>query len=304
MNVLPVLLLLVQLTAMVLAGTNETATGSPASSNVTKLAMVSPSSKATAMDAGAGSSATVIAATVDKDKPAKVNGTEEHAVVLARGVTNTDTATVQATPKANATTTTTTTTTQAPQVIKSTAATAITKQTNTSAKSDKMLADGVSLSDINKNKKENNNSSSSSSTITTPAANINASASNSSSSSTTTTTTTSTTRSTTTTTSTTTMRPKKPTVTSSMDKQLEGEKLDAAATGAGNVAPHVLPVQELSSSLTNRGENEYIVPIVTIMLAVPLAIAVFIIMYRRFRDLWTTRHYRRMDFLVDGMYND
>ncbi|XP_064536762.1 uncharacterized protein LOC135427281 isoform X2 [Drosophila montana] len=306
MNVLPVLLLLVQLTAMVLAGTNQTATGSPASANVTKLAMVSPSSNATAKDAGVGSSAITVAATVDKDKPAKVNGTEEHAVVLVRGVTNTDTATVQAAPKANATATTT----QAPQVIKSTATTAITKQTNPTAKTDKMLADGVSLSDINKNKNKENNNSNSSSTITTPAANINSSATNSSSSSTnvtnasTTTTTTSTTTTTTTTTSTTTMRPKKPTVTSSMDKQLEGEKLDPAATGAGNVAPHVLPVQELSSSLTNRGENEYIVPIVTIMLAVPLAIAVFIIMYRRFRDLWTTRHYRRMDFLVDGMYND
>lgn len=282
---------------------------------------------------------TDIAHPLPVNKPVKVNATADQSPVLARGVTNTDRATVvklpastpePQLPKASNTTTTT--------------ITPITQQTKSTVKTDKIVADGVSLSDIknnngngnvngngndSKNDNNNNNSSSSSSgttvTInTTTAAVINGTATNSSSSSsiaatptsttstssTTTTTTTTTTTSTTTTTTTpsttttTTARPKKPTVTSSMAKQIEGEKLDMSALNGGSVAPHVLPVQQMSSSLVNRGENEYIVPIVTVMLAVPLAIAVFIVGYRRFRDLWTTRHYRRMDFLVDGMYND
>lgn len=278
---------------------------------------------------------TDIAHTLPVNKPVKVNATADSSPVLARGVTKTDIVTVMklpaSTPEPQLPKVTTTTTTMTP----------ITKQTKSTVKTDKIVADGVSLSDIKNNngngngngsdsKNNNNNNSSSSGTTvtinTTKAAVINGTATNSNSNNssiaatptsttstsstitttTTTTTTTSTTTTTTTpsTTTTTTARPKKPTVTSSMAKQIEGEKLDMSALNSGSVAPHMLPVQQMSSSLVNRGENEYIVPIVTIMLAVPLAIAVFIVGYRRFRDLWTTRHYRRMDFLVDGMYND
>ncbi|EDW07429.2 uncharacterized protein Dmoj_GI14869 [Drosophila mojavensis] len=273
MNVLPVLLLLLmqQLTAVSLAQADQIAIGTPASSNATKLSMVGPNnstSNATTLNEAksANASSSDIAHPLPVNKPVKVNATADQSPVLARGVTNTDRATVvklpastpePQLPKASNTTTTT--------------ITPITQQTKSTVKTDKIVADGVSL------------------TTTT-----------------TTTTTTSTTTTTTTpsTTTTTTARPKKPTVTSSMAKQIEGEKLDMSALNGGSVAPHVLPVQQMSSSLVNRGENEYIVPIVTVMLAVPLAIAVFIVGYRRFRDLWTTRHYRRMDFLVDGMYND
>lgn len=165
----------------------------------------------------------------------------------------------------------------------------------------------------------NNGSSSSSSTSTTTTTAAAAATSSSSSTSTTTTTTTTTTTSTTTTSTTTTPKPlpAKPTITKSMSVPIDGEQEPSVkATGtAGTSAipgsidasskpdPLAQPVQDMS--LANRtGENEYIVPLVTVMLTVPLAIAVFIIVYRRFRDLWSTRHYRRMDFLVDGMYND
>ncbi|TDG43288.1 hypothetical protein AWZ03_010293 [Drosophila navojoa] len=333
MNVLPVLLLLLmqQLTSVPLAQADQTAIGTPASSNATKLPTVGPNNitnNATTLNEAksANASSSDIAPV---NKPVKVNATADQSTVVKLPA---------ATPEPQSTKASTTTTT-------TTTITPITKQTKSTVKTDKIVADGVSLSDIkknngngngngneSKNNNSNSNSSSSSGTTvtinTTTAAVINGTATNSSSgssnnssiaatptsttstSSTTTTTTTTTSTSTTTTTTTpsttttTTARPKKPTVTSSMAKQIEGEKLDMSALNGGSGAPHVLPVQQMSSSLVNRGENEYIVPIVTVMLAVPLAIAVFIMGYRRFRDLWTTRHYRRMDFLVDGMYND
>lgn len=47
----------------------------------------------------------------------------------------------------------------------------------------------------------------------------------------------------------------------------------------------------------------YIFPLVVLIFLVPMVLGVGIIILRRVRDYWSTRHYRRMDFLVDGMYN-
>ncbi|XP_012279686.1 uncharacterized protein LOC105699353 [Orussus abietinus] len=49
---------------------------------------------------------------------------------------------------------------------------------------------------------------------------------------------------------------------------------------------------------------DYIVPVVITILAVPLLGVAMFILYKRGRDCWDKRHYRRMDFLIDGMYND
>ncbi|XP_028050453.2 uncharacterized protein LOC105832685 [Monomorium pharaonis] len=49
---------------------------------------------------------------------------------------------------------------------------------------------------------------------------------------------------------------------------------------------------------------DYIVPVIITIVALPiLGVAIFVL-YRRGRDCWEKRHYRRMDFLIDGMYND
>ncbi|XP_020805231.1 uncharacterized protein LOC110181718 [Drosophila serrata] len=116
------------------------------------------------------------------------------------------------------------------------------------------------------------------------------------------------------TTSKTTPKPTKPPVVYSMDTHTEWEeKQEQGKAGdklplpkpASTLADPVMPqVQELTGTLSDRGDTSYVVPIVTVLLTVPLAIGVVTIMYRRFRDMWSTRHYRRMDFLVDGMYND
>lgn len=115
----------------------------------------------------------------------------------------------------------------------------------------------------------------------------------------------------------TTPKPKKPPVVLSTDIHQEGEDImaeleksqDKPGTKGAPTQPLATPPEPLvqgltGSNLADHGENGYVVPIVTVLLTVPLAIGVVTIMYRRFRDMWSTRHYRRMDFLVDGMYND
>lgn len=49
---------------------------------------------------------------------------------------------------------------------------------------------------------------------------------------------------------------------------------------------------------------DYIVPVVISVIALPLLAAAAFVMYRQGRDCWDKRHYRRMDFLIDGMYNE
>lgn len=52
-----------------------------------------------------------------------------------------------------------------------------------------------------------------------------------------------------------------------------------------------------------NSRREYVVPIVTLIFAIPLLLGLFLLSYRRAKEFWLTRHYRRMDFLIDGMYN-
>jgi len=49
---------------------------------------------------------------------------------------------------------------------------------------------------------------------------------------------------------------------------------------------------------------DYIVPVIITIVALPILGTVIFVLYRRGRDCWDKRHYRRMDFLIDGMYND
>ncbi|KAJ6638241.1 hypothetical protein Bhyg_10974 [Pseudolycoriella hygida] len=52
--------------------------------------------------------------------------------------------------------------------------------------------------------------------------------------------------------------------------------------------------------MESKGEI-YIFPLVVLIFLVPMVLGVGIIILRRVRDYWSTRHYRRMDFLVDGI---
>lgn len=67
------------------------------------------------------------------------------------------------------------------------------------------------------------------------------------------------------------------------------------------------------SRLSSRKKNpplgmprkiDYIIPVIITIVALPILGAAIFVLYRRGRDCWDKRHYRRMDFLIDGMYND
>lgn len=49
---------------------------------------------------------------------------------------------------------------------------------------------------------------------------------------------------------------------------------------------------------------DYVVPIVAVILSVPLVAIIISVLYKRSSEWWQHRHYRRMDFLIDGMYNN
>nr|XP_012232614.1 PREDICTED: putative uncharacterized protein DDB_G0282133 [Linepithema humile] len=59
-----------------------------------------------------------------------------------------------------------------------------------------------------------------------------------------------------------------------------------------------------NSSLGMPRKIDYIAPVIITIIALPILGAAIFMLYRRGRDCWDKRHYRRMDFLIDGMYND
>lgn len=69
-----------------------------------------------------------------------------------------------------------------------------------------------------------------------------------------------------------------------------------------NAAP---PNVNIDPFLSNRKlqRSNYVVPIVAIILSVPLVAAVMSILYKRGKDWWIHRNYRRMDYLIEGLYN-
>lgn len=62
--------------------------------------------------------------------------------------------------------------------------------------------------------------------------------------------------------------------------------------------------QTKNPSLGMLRKIDYIVPVIITIVILPILGAVIFVLYRRGRDCWDKRHYRRMDFLIDGMYND
>lgn len=91
-------------------------------------------------------------------------------------------------------------------------------------------------------------------------------------------------------TTTTTVRPKKPTVTIGSEDEPEAKITSEKAEKT-----------RLNSHETN---TNFVVPIVAVILAVPLVAIVASVLYKRGTEWWQHRHYRRMDFLIDGMYNN
>lgn len=70
-----------------------------------------------------------------------------------------------------------------------------------------------------------------------------------------------------------------------------------------NALPHnVMNIDPILSEKKHNRSN-YIVPIVAVILSVPLVAGLISILYKRGKDWWLHRNYRRMDYLIEGLYN-
>ncbi|CAK1551686.1 unnamed protein product [Leptosia nina] len=83
----------------------------------------------------------------------------------------------------------------------------------------------------------------------------------------------------------------KPTVLSSKLLDELGEKFD-------------LPPDSKIKKLHENSRPDLIMPIVITILVVPMFAVVAYMAVKRGKEAWKNRHYKRMDFLLDGMYND
>ncbi|KAK0159646.1 hypothetical protein PV327_010740 [Microctonus hyperodae] len=71
-----------------------------------------------------------------------------------------------------------------------------------------------------------------------------------------------------------------------------------------NSKPIVHGAPTKSPPLGMSTKINYVVPVIITILILPLFVLSMIYIYKNGRDCWEKRHYRRMDFLIDGMYNE
>ncbi|XP_065336369.1 uncharacterized protein LOC135937199 isoform X2 [Cloeon dipterum] len=55
---------------------------------------------------------------------------------------------------------------------------------------------------------------------------------------------------------------------------------------------------------TPAKREDYVIPVVGIIFVIPLIVILGALVYKKGVDLWERRHYRPMDFLIDGIYNN
>lgn len=66
--------------------------------------------------------------------------------------------------------------------------------------------------------------------------------------------------------------------------------------------PKISNIDTLLEKKSKRAN--YVIPIVAVILSVPLVAIIISFLYKRGTDWWQHRNYRRMDFLIEGMYNN
>ena len=97
---------------------------------------------------------------------------------------------------------------------------------------------------------------------------------------------------------TTTPVPHKPSITIGEDEEPPNSN---AKPQSNDTQKHGISIE----SVTQKSKKtDYVVPIVAVIMSVPLVAIVFSVLYKRGADWWQHRHYRRMDFLIEGMYNN
>ncbi|KAH1027025.1 uncharacterized protein LOC109532971 isoform X2 [Dendroctonus ponderosae] len=67
-----------------------------------------------------------------------------------------------------------------------------------------------------------------------------------------------------------------------------------------------IDVEEIDPSLlsSKSTRSKYIIPIVVVILSVPLVAILLSLLYKRGADWWQHRNYKRMDFLIEGIYQN
>lgn len=81
----------------------------------------------------------------------------------------------------------------------------------------------------------------------------------------------------------------------------EADKTDTVSK-MNNLSTNVINIDPVLNEKKHTRSN-YVVPIVALILSVPLVAAVISILYKRGKDWWLHRNYRRMDYLIEGLYN-
>lgn len=74
--------------------------------------------------------------------------------------------------------------------------------------------------------------------------------------------------------------------------------LDAVNDSPANLSSQSLPHTK------DFSRTDYVVPVVLVIMTIPLVIVLALFLYKKGSEFWERRHYRRMDFLIDGMYNE
>ncbi|XP_050299576.1 uncharacterized protein LOC126738347 [Anthonomus grandis grandis] len=69
---------------------------------------------------------------------------------------------------------------------------------------------------------------------------------------------------------------------------------------------NILTIDQIDPVMANKKSNrsDYVVLIVAVILSVPLIAFLMSIIYKRSQDWWQHRYYKRMDFLIEGMYHN
>lgn len=94
---------------------------------------------------------------------------------------------------------------------------------------------------------------------------------------------------------------KKPLVTES-----DSDNLNGANGKEDNSKESTFTIDQIDPVLADKKSNrsDYIVPIVAVILSVPLVAILISMLYKRGADWWQHRNYKRMDFLIEGMYHN
>lgn len=96
-----------------------------------------------------------------------------------------------------------------------------------------------------------------------------------------------------------------PNESSSSNRPVRKRKQKLRVTAGENEADIPIPALPTKPSpVESSRKMDYVIPAAITVTTVPLLGAVFYILYKKGRDYWDKRHYRRMDFLINGMYNE